>query len=174
MRASPAQHIAAQDFSYQAFYEVFGREPTISERQYVQAIGCVETTYGAGWHGAGVGSNNMGAIQSLDKPPCNPETSFLYSDTHEDGQRYQWCYAKYPTPLDGWIGLVRRLYIGRHRDIDGDMLRQLADEGDFMGAVAAQRASGYFELALSSYQKSVDSCLREMSQVLGEPYAPKV
>lgn len=163
---------ADRELAEEAFTIVFDREPTISERQLVQAVGTAESSGGRGWKGEGANSNNIGAIQA-GRPPCNPETSFQTTDTHEDGSKYVWCYKKYPTRLDGWVDLVRTLYTGRFKSIDRDVIRQLADEGDFMGAVAAQRASGYFEAPLSRYQTKVHNILTEMSAALEEPYNPK-
>jgi len=168
MRATPAQHIRAKELSNQAFIEVFNREPVLGERQYLQAVGCVESTYGAGWKDEGDDSNNMGAIQG-GKPPCD-DNEFQTTDTHADGSVYSWCYKEYATPLDGWIDLVKTLYIAHGRD----SVRRFAAQNDFAGAAAMQRSTRYYEAPLERYQASIDSCLREFSTVLGEPYAPKV
>jgi hypothetical protein len=165
MRATVAQHIRAKELSQEAFTTMFGVEPNLGERQYLQAVACRETTYGGGWKGDGVGSNNMGAIQG-GSPPC-AATEFETQDTHEDGSVYRWCYKRYPTPLDGWIDLVHVLYEVRPG------VRLFAANGEFMRAVAEQRRTKYFEAPLERYQKGIDSCLRELSNALGEPYNPK-
>jgi len=163
-RATKAQHSRARELATVAFAQVYGHAPSLGERQYLQAVACLETTYGAGWRGDGKGSNNMGAIQA-GRPPCNPATSFETRDTHADGTVYRWCYKRYATPLDGWIDLVRVLFKKR------EGVRALAARADFMAAVAEQRRTKYFEAPLERYQKAVFSCLREMSEALGEPLA---
>ncbi len=171
MRATAAQHIKARDLSQEAFIAVFGLVPSLGERQYLQAVGCLESTYGGGWKGAGVGYNNIGAIQG-GRPPCDPATEFETGDTHEDGTGYRWCYKKYPTLLDGWIDLVRTLYV-KGGGYDRSGVRLLAANNEFMKAVEEQRRTHYFEAPLTRYQGSIDSCLKELTSVLGEPYAPK-
>jgi hypothetical protein len=170
MRASFAQHVEARDLANQAFIETLNRDPNLTERQYLQAVACLETTYGAGWRGASVagkGSNNMGAIQG-GRPPCNPETEFETSDTHADGTVYRWCYKKYPTPLDGWKDLVKVLYVNRPSVLGA------ASSGNIDAAVREQRITGYFEAPLDRYTKGVWSCITELANSLGEPIPPKV
>jgi len=175
MRLSQSQYAADRDLSRQAFAKVFSREPKLGERQFLQAVGCVETSGGRGWRwsqGAeAVNSNNIGAIQG-GSLPCNPATEFETSDTHADGTEYRWCYKKYPTKLDGWVDLARTLYTGTHNDVSRKLIRQSAADGNFNNAVRLQRESGYFEAGLTTYQRAIDSCIREMSQTLGEPYLP--
>jgi peptidoglycan hydrolase-like protein with peptidoglycan-binding domain len=165
---SVAAHAEARSLSNKAFVAVYGHAPSLGERQFLQAIGCVETSYGKGWRGDGIGSNNIGAIQAPGGPPCNPATSFETTDTHEDGSTYSWCYKRYATLLDGWIDLVRTLYARR------EGVRRLANDNDFSGAVAQMRATRYFEAPLDVYRRRVDSCLVELTAALGEPYSPKV
>lgn len=169
-RATVAMHERARDESRAAFVAIFGREPSLCERQYLQAVALLETTYGYGWRwsqGAeAVGSNNMGAIQA-GKPPCNPATSFETSDTREDGTVYRWCYKKYPTRAAGWADLVRTLYQRR------PTVLERASACDIDGAVSQQRETGYFELALTKYQAAMWSGLTEIAAALGEPLPPK-
>lgn len=184
MYLSVAQYEVDRDLVEDAYAKVFNRSASIAERQFVQAVGTAESSGGRGWKGAGVDSNNIGAMQATPRngpcvagkePDCDPDTSFVTGDTHEDGTAYRCCYKKYPTRLDGWIDLVRRLYTGKYRNgVTGESIRQAASDSEFMKAVSLQRQSGYFELKLEQYQSKVDLILREMSEVLQEPYSPKV
>jgi hypothetical protein len=170
MRATLAQHVRARDLANEAFFHVYSRLPSLGERQYLQAISCRESTYGAGWKGEGIGSNNQGAIQCSTPPPCDPAKCFETVDHHEDGSEYHWCYKKYPTALDGWIDLVKTLYISHDRD----GIRVFANEFRFDLAAEEQRRTGYFEANLDAYRKGTDACLKELATALGEPYSPKV
>lgn len=108
-----ASHKDARAWAIAGTEAALGREPTLLEVQFVQAVALLESGYGAGWKGDGVGSWNMGAVQA-GKPPCDPSMSFLYQDSHpqDDGSSvtYEWCYRKYPTPEAGMQDVARILY----------------------------------------------------------------
>lgn len=108
-----ASHADARAWAIAGTEEALGRQPTLLEVQFVQAVALLESGYGAGWKNDGVGSWNMGAVQA-GKPPCNPETSFLYTDSHPnpDGSstKYEWCYRKYPSPEAGMQAVANILY----------------------------------------------------------------
>jgi len=92
----------------EAFKAVHTRAPSLAEAQIMQAVGEKETQWGQGWgQGAstgGVGSNNIGAIQST-----TAEAAFEHGDTHEDGTPYQTHFKTYPSLLEGAKDLVRHL-----------------------------------------------------------------
>ncbi len=161
--ASTAMHMQARTESEAAFRAVFSREPSICERQFLQAVALLESTYGNGWKGEGIGSNNMGAIQT----PCTNASSFSYTDRHADGTEYETCFRTYSSRSEGWVDLVRTLYI-RH---DRHTVLAAAERCDFDAAVRAQRESGYFEAPVSTYQQGIRARISEIAQVLGEPYS---
>lgn len=108
----------ARNIIIKAFPKVMGREPTEAEIQTVQAVARLETYYGRGWKGAGVGSNNWGAIQCGDSckinGQCDPAKSFPHKDSTptDDGKTiwYVTCFKKYPTPEDGCADLIVTLF----------------------------------------------------------------
>jgi hypothetical protein len=109
-------HQAARAFASEALHNRFWRTPYPGEIIHLAAIAWIETSYGAGWKGAGRDSYNMGAIQ------CGSSWTgdrFSYTDTrpNPDGTstRYQTHFRKYPTPLAGWSDLVDVAYIHRGR-----------------------------------------------------------
>lgn len=108
-----ASHQDARNWAIAGTEAALGREPTLLEVQFVQAVALLESSYGAGWKKDGVGSWNMGAVQA-GKPPCDPATSFLYTDSHpqDDGSsvQYEWCYRKYPNPEAGMQHVAQILY----------------------------------------------------------------
>lgn len=112
-------HAQARTHVDAGFQQKFGRPPTIVESQLVQGVGWLETNYGAGWKGAGKGSNNMGADQ-YGQPPCEPGKSFLYTDTNPTSGGgsvpYQICFRWYATPADGFAGLVNIVYVQKGKD----------------------------------------------------------
>src|SRR4051812_17200400 len=95
-------HRDARQLVLAAFHEQFNREATTPEAQCLQAIAGLETGYGSGWHGPGVGSFNMGAIQKGGWTGA----VFSYVDTHpnKDGPNtpYQIDFRKYPTAVAGF------------------------------------------------------------------------
>lgn len=104
-------HVGFAETVRQAFQQVHGRLPTLAERQGIQALCARETSYGRGWHGAGEGSHNQGAV-SAGKPPCG-DGSFQTTDSYpnDDGTStpFEQCYRIYSSDVDGAADVVRLL-----------------------------------------------------------------
>lgn len=168
-------HSQARTIIIGAFTQVIGREPTRPEAQCVQAIGALETQYGAGWRGAGVGSRNWGAIQ------CGaswPGDRFLYSDTHpnDDGTSttYRAHFRKYPTDEDGAADLVRVVYCNKGRD---QRVLVPAMLGDTLGFSRGLYQTGYYEgfgptveSRVRNHHNAVRKCLLAAAREIGEPW----
>jgi peptidoglycan hydrolase-like protein with peptidoglycan-binding domain len=103
----------------------------------------------------------MGAIQR-GRPPCGDD-AFGHGDTHEGGEAYAACFAIYPSRAAGWEALVNELYLRRSKVLAA------ARNCDMMGAVAAMRASQYFEAPLEHYQEGIRARVAEIASALGEP-----
>lgn len=135
-------HVQARAVFAEAFRLIFMRDPSRSEVQCLQAVAYLETQYGAGWHGAGKGSFNMGAIQS-GRPPCDPRTSFQYTDTHPNADgtssAYHICFRKYATAVEGAEDLCLVMYKRR------PSVLAAATAGDSYGVSAALRSTNYYE-----------------------------
>lgn len=135
-------HVEARALAKQAIEHVLGGVPARGEIWALAGVACLETNYGQGWKGVGAGSNNMGAIQ------CGKSWTgerFRYTDTHPnaDGTStpYSIDFRKYPTPLDGWIDLVKAAYVNRGRE----SVRQCAESENWYGVSAALHNTGYYE-----------------------------
>lgn len=104
-----------------------------------------ESNWGAGWGGAGVGSNNMGAIQAC-KPTgerCNcAQPSFIYVDSRPDGSKYRYCYRVYSSPEAGLLDMLEVLYFGGRatsaKTLDGVRV-------SMREALSRQYDAGYYE-----------------------------
>lgn len=108
-------HALARRQATEGFKLKFGREPTLREVQFLQAIGMLETSYGKGWAKTGaVGSNNMGAIIAGGSWKG---ATFTHKDSlpQSDGsnQWYTTEFRKYPTPAEGWQDLANIMYEDR-------------------------------------------------------------
>lgn len=158
-------HQQAQAMIAVAFLSVLGRAPQGNEVIFAQAVALCETGYGQYWKDAGVGSNNMGAVQA-GKPPCDPAVAFPYGDTHEDGQPYAACFRKYVTVQAGFNGLVQVLYKQRPGVL------AVARDGSIVEFSTTLRASGYFELALDKHVKAITKCLSTVSSATGQAMPP--
>src|ERR1044071_764272 len=94
-----AAHVQAMGWAEQAY-----PTGTDLERYWIQLISALESQYAKGWKGAGVGSWNMGAVQA-GHAPCNPATSFEYTDSHPNADgtstKYTICFKKYAGPVEG-------------------------------------------------------------------------
>lgn len=135
-------HTVARQFALAAFHEQYKREATTPEVQCYQAVGGLETGYGTGWHGAGIGSNNEGAIQGV-----GPAGSFTYTDTHPnaDGTNtpYSIAFRKYPNAVSGWQGLCQSVYVAFDR---GARVLPAASRGDLLAfSTELHRAPCYYE-----------------------------
>lgn len=135
-------HTQARALAKEALIRVFGGEPTRGEIWTIAGIGCLETSYGDGWKGAGAGSNNMGAIQ------CGPSWTgarFATDDTHPNADgtstKYHAEFRKYPAPIDGWVDLVRVAFVNRKRST----VREAAKQESWYDVSAALHSTGYYE-----------------------------
>jgi len=107
--------VQASGYAKEALRQTYLSEPTVGEVVCLQACSLGESGYGDYWKGAGVGSNNQGAIQ---KGAGWTGATFEYVDTHpipgtNQSQTYRTEFRKYPTPVDGWEDLVRIMYKNR-------------------------------------------------------------
>lgn len=166
-------HAEARKIIVAAFKAIFGRDPSRPEAQALQGIGWLETNYAQGWKGAGKGSWNWGAIQR-GKPPCDPNTGFLYTDTHPnpDGSSttYSICFRKYATAEDGAQDLARVVYKSRPRVL------QAATRGDLWGVSAELYASRYYEgfgstsqERIANHHKALLAAVGRQAKALTEP-----
>jgi len=141
-RASPQQHQTARDIACHAISLALHLDvvPEHATR-HLAGVGSLETQYGAGWLGAGRGSNNMGAIQA---GPDWPGDTFEYVDTHPnpDGTstQYRARFRVYPTPLDGWVDLARVMLTGMRADV-----AVVARNGDTYSVSELMRKTRYYE-----------------------------
>lgn len=133
----------------QAFWQRVGRAGTRPELQLCHAVAILETSEGEGWHGPGVGSFNMGAIQAYASWHGD---SFVYTDTHPnaDGTNtpYRIAFRKYPTAVAGCADLVDVVYFGaggNPRVSRSDVVLRPAGRGDDLGFSTGLHASGYYE-----------------------------
>lgn len=147
-----------------AFRQVFMREPTRSEAQLVQAVGFLESRYGRAWQGAGVGSNNWGAIQ-YGRTPCDPAVSFEYTDTspQPDGtsRPYRICFKRYAGPADGAADLVKTVYKRR------PSVLAAATAGDAYAFSAAMYDTRYYEGFGPTREARIANHHRAMVKILG-------
>lgn len=166
-----ASHAEARKWATDGFKSIFGREPTLLEVQFVQAVAWLESQYGQGWKGAGVGSWNMGAVQA-GHAPCNPATSFEYTDTHPnpDGTStpYTICFRKYPGPTEGMADVARILY--KQMGITPTSIRavstQMYEKHYYEGFGATKEAR------INNHIKALTAGLTKITTALGELMPP--
>lgn len=166
-----ASHSEAKKWAEDGFESIFGREPTLLERQFVQVIALTESGYGQGWKNEGVGSWNMGAVQA-GRPPCNPDTAFLYTDSHPNADgtstKYQICFRKYPGPVEGMADVARILY------------KQMKIVPSSIRAVSTQMYEKHYyegfgktkEDRINNHIKAITANLQRITTALGEPMPP--
>lgn len=152
-------HAEARSLIAEAFFDVMHRGGTESELQALQAVAWLETSYGAGWRGAGEGSNNMGAITD---PSCGP-LSFVHRDSRNVNSKVVWyetCFAGYATPLAGFEGLVRTMYVTR------PTVLAAASRGDLVGVSSELRHTSYYLGIANTIQEQIAAHVTRMQTAL--------
>lgn len=135
-------HAQARNLATEALLMRFNQEPVPGEVKALAGIACLETRYGAGWKGAGAGSNNMGAEQ------CGSGWKgdrFVYVDTHPNADgtssSYRACFRRYATVPAGWFALVDIVYVNRGRE----RVRKAAQDLNWKGVSEGLYRTGYYE-----------------------------
>jgi len=105
-------HAGAAPIMREAARAELGRDPSDFELAYLLAVAFLETSYGRGWKGAMVGSNNWGAVQcgkaAQNAPGCIP-----YEDSYSDGTKYAINFRSYPSAVDGARDVVKHVITNR-------------------------------------------------------------
>lgn len=139
-----------------------GEIPTTAELQAVQAVGRLEGFYGmatkpAGW----AGSNNWGAIQCHNRPPCGADC-FEAGDNDEHGNAYRACFRRYASPEAGALDLLHELM--RRAGVPAAL-----KTGNATAIAGAMRATGYFALAADAYAARIAGAAGAIASSLKEP-----
>lgn len=133
-------HATDRKLVEKAWELAFNRKPKLFEARTVHAVALLETDFGRGWKGAGVGSNNVAANQS---PGCPEGRSFAYTDTHPnpDGTStsYKVCFAKYPALFEGVQALVKVMVADRPE------VQRAMTKGSELAVSAAMWVTVYYE-----------------------------
>lgn len=166
-----ATHAEARAWALEGATDALGREPTLLEVQFLQAVALLESVYGQGWGAAGQGSYNMGAVQA-GMPPCNPARSFLYEDSspQDDGSNvpYAVCFRKYGSPVEGMADVARILYV--QDDIKPTSIeavsRQMYDKHYYEGHGATK------DVRIANHVKALTNGLEHITTALDEPMPP--
>ena len=158
-------HHEARALAQNALGVVYHQAPSLTSPVVacLAGVASLETSYGDGWKGAGRGSNNMGAIQ------CGGGWTggrFSYTDTHPntDGTStpYRVDFRAYPTPLEGWVDLVRTVYVNRGRA----KVLAAAQAGDVLGVSRALHDTGYYEGYGKTVEDRVQNHYRALSRAI--------
>lgn len=160
-----------------ALHQLRGSEPSRPECQLVQAVARLETVYGDGWHGGGVGSNNFGAIQAGGA--WHGDT-FSYTDTNptDDGKNipYVTKFRKYATPEAGALDLCKIVLTGGKAPGREKLVAAPAAKGDTAAFSAGLYDTGYYAgfgrnraERIAHHQAAVYNACAAMAVALGEP-----
>lgn len=118
-----AAHQWARPIVTAALRSLLGREPTLAEIQYGQAVGWLETSYGRGWkkppqkcidqgmpidYAGAQASNNWGAVHATGSQP-----SFKWCDSKPNGEVYAQAFRVYPSPEEGAKDKLRHTFVLR-------------------------------------------------------------
>lgn len=169
-------HSDARQLVATAFANQFGRQGTLTELQCVQAIGWLETNYGASWKPPGNGSFNMGAIQRQGWPG----SFFEYTDTHPnaDGTStpYKIGFRKYSDAVAGFGDLIHVVYLAFDRS---KRVLPAASSADILRfSTELHKYPAYFEGYGSSdseriahHAQAVLNAIKLQCAALNEPFA---
>lgn len=157
------KHARARETIVAAIRAVFGREPTLLEAQFAQAVACVETggEYDAAYYvnketGDKIfGSHNWGAMHCAENPPC-PPGCFEATDVGQN------CFMRFSSVDEGVRAFIRTLYVRR-----SSVLRA-ANTGSTSAVASAMKQTGYFTAPLADYEDGLNGCLQRIAAALGE------
>lgn len=172
-------HTQARVIADRAFEREMGRAPTLAESQTVRMISLCESGYGAGWKGIEGETHNWGAVQA-GKAPCDPTTSFEYTDTHPnaDGSStpYTICFRRYDSHEDGAAHVVRLLFTSKRALKAGTPAA--AASGNVFELASAQYHQGYYEgrgktveERIARHARTISACLDRIVAETGEERA---
>lgn len=153
-------HKWARSIVTAAFKQAIGREPTLAELQYGQAVCWLETRYGKGWKPAMSGAKNWGAVQCRGSAQVSGQSVLLggvdadaepiatgagdcieYEDSFADGTRYKVSFRAYASDVDGAADVMRHVFKLRPRTAQA-----LAEKGaTAFRASWAMRRERYYE-----------------------------
>lgn len=196
--AKAAAHKGARPIIEQAFQVALKRAGSLDEVQYVQAVASLETSYGRGWNETrcpgGNAANNWGAVQSKgDGFPCE--------DSYPDGTKYKQNFKVYASPVEGGADVVRHVLVHRPKTASAlnergatiyrasYAMRREVYYGGFCPKAVARYGSGIAKPSVATpdrdegtqacareaielHAKTVNTKIREIASVLGEPAMP--
>lgn len=166
---------------------------TVAGLQAAAAIVLGEGGYGDRWQGAGVGSNNWGAIQCKSQATPCPAGCFAQDDTHSDGSKYHACFKVYATPDEGAEDFLKEVLVRRPdtaaalagEALDADAIaRAMYFENYYQGFCQKAARAGHFNgpnvrnkdqdpicqaEAMGGYAKSIASLAATVATALEEP-----
>lgn len=168
-------HAKARTYALAGFRQRLG-EPKGPQVQILQCVALHESSYGAGWRGAGKGSWNMGAIQA-GRPPCNTAGAFEYTDTHPTKGGglipYRICFRKYQDAAAGFAGLAATLYARRPSVLEA---ASAVHFDIFYKVASAMWRTGYYEgfgatkaIRISNYAIALKHAGAAIARALDEP-----
>jgi len=174
-----ALHADERLFINLGFKRNFEREPTLVESQVCQGVDWLETNYGRGWKSVeGKISKNRGAVQA-GVPPCDPQTSFLYKDTHPNADgtstTYSVCFRSYSNDVDACADMERYI-VGTASKPKKNVLDACA-RGDLWGVSAGMHANHYYEGfgktvadRITNHMKALAAAIKRQCDELDEPF----
>lgn len=161
----------ARDYLAAAYLGIFHTPGSLNALQIAQGVSRGESFYGqATYKNLADGSsytntNNWTAQQCGSmRPPCF-DPCFEATDTRANGDKYQACFRRFPTPEAGAAAFLHTLYEQRPEVLAA------ANAGDVDLVAERMRASKYFELPLARYQKALNTNVDKVAKALGEPRA---
>jgi hypothetical protein len=151
LKGLPGSHEWARAIVNAAWRQVFGRDPSETEAQGVQAVASLETNYGRGQ-----GRNNWGSVHASGGD-CTSGT-----DTDAGGKRYTTCFKNYASPQAGAVDLIRTMV---KPNVAGPLR-----SGSASRVARAMHANRYFELDPSAYAERIEARAKIIAGALGEAW----
>lgn len=151
-------------------------QPSLAFLQVVGAIADLESSYGRGWSGEMVGSNNWGAVTcpgydaSTGKCPsgCSPN-----GDSSPYTGKYVTCFRRYASPAEGAAGILK--VIGKWPEVMAAIESGNLDEVSW-----TMRRRNYYlgfkkdpREASREHAASLETRVRKIAKALGEPVVAK-
>lgn len=174
LEGTPEMHATGREQLRAGYVLQQGQEPSLAELQILGAIADLESSYGRGWKGQMVGSNNWGAITCGANPDsegnCPPGCSPNRDSSPYSGE-YVTCFRRWATPEEGAAGLVKLIY-------KWPEVVAAIQAGDIDGTSLGMRQRNYYLgtdpdplKAAATHAASLDKRVGEIVAALGETRA---
>jgi hypothetical protein len=164
-----ALHRWARDYIIRALRAVLGREPTMAEIQYTQAVGWLEGNYGKAKPGGSDAINNWGGVHCPTGMPIGEGNCRRGKDKYSNGKVFRVGFLSYNDPYDGCLDMVKNINARGSYGVLGETGTVMATSlvmrrGSYYGSYCPKAVAQYGSTSQTGYLSLVAPYLSEATR----------